>query len=106
MGKIGGILAAALIATTACTAPASAVEKAPQPAREVTEIRSELTTLHDASDATIHAMTDSICKLYASGKSEVEVTALVIAASAALQIGDDGLKVAREATRTQCPQAR
>ena len=60
--------------------------------------------MDDATDATIQAMANSICRLYASGKSEAEVTVLVIAASAQVQIGDDGLKVARAAVKEQCPE--
>jgi 2-phospho-L-lactate transferase/gluconeogenesis factor (CofD/UPF0052 family) len=104
MGKIGGMLLAVLFAATACSAPAAAVEEAPEPVANVTAVKGQLVAMSDATDATIQAMMDSVCRMYASGKSEAEVTALVIAASAATQIGNDGLKVARAAVKHQCPE--
>jgi PBP1b-binding outer membrane lipoprotein LpoB len=104
MGKIGGLVLIAALALTGCSAAPESTAPAAEPVVSVTTVKSDLVVMRDATDATIQAMANSICKLYASGKSDAEVTALVIAASANVQIGDDGLKVARAAVKTQCPE--
>ena len=104
MGKVGGLALVAVMALTGCAASPEPTPAIRQNAVSVVTVKSELKEMNTATDATIQAMADSICRMYASGKSEAEVTALVIAASAMVQIGDDGLKVARAAVKHQCPE--
>ena len=104
MGKVGGLALVAVMALTGCAVSPESSPVIRQNAVSVVTVKSELKEMNTATDATIQAMADSICSMYARGKSEAEVTALVIAASAMVQIGDDGLKVARAAVKHQCPE--
>lgn len=105
MGKLGGIILLSALAVSGCSAPAAPVEPAASvESNHLIDVKSELKVMHDAPDATIEHMAVSVCNLYTSGKNATEVTELVIAASKTLDIGDDGIKVARAAVANKCPQ--
>lgn len=109
MGKTWGLLgvAALALALGGCVStaePVAEVEQASLSEVFLSDIRPDLSVMHDATDETLLGMGESICNLYAEGKSEDEVKDLVRQASDLAAIRDDGIAVAKAAVAYICPE--